>query len=142
MGSGVGLPHVYTFAATQTVPNMKTAVFLDVTPYSLVYKCRRFGGTCYIHPHDRRTCSGRRTFFSRKDAYSKIWYLSNKLAGNTYRKRAILITTTRRTSNVTRMDMYSVTGHLPVSQHSGKFLTITERSQYEDHDKNGKIICK
>ena len=45
MGSGLGLLPVYAFAATQTVPNMKTTVFLDVTPYSLVYKCRRFRRT-------------------------------------------------------------------------------------------------
>lgn len=42
MGSGVGMLYVYAFAATQTVPNTKTTVLLDVTPYSLVYKCRRF----------------------------------------------------------------------------------------------------
>jgi len=84
-------------------------------------------------------------FFSQKDAaeyYSKIWYLSNRLPENTHRKRVILIITTSRTSNVTRMDMYSVTAHLPLNQHSGKFLMITEHSQCEGHDKNGKIICK
>jgi len=111
MGSGLGLLHVYAFTANQTVPNMKTTVFLDVTLYSLVCKCRRFRGTCYVYPHDRRTCSGRRTFFFHKDAaeyYSKIWYLSNRLPGNIYRKRVIIIITTARTSNITRMDMYSV----------------------------------
>lgn len=144
MGSGVEMLHVYALAATQTVPNMKTTVFLDVTPYSLVYKCRRFRRICYVHPHDRRTCSGRRMSFSHKDAaeyYSKTWYLSNRLPGNTYRKRVILIITTARTSNVRRMDMYSVTGHLPGTQHSGKCLMITEHNQCEYHDKNGKI-CK
>lgn len=143
MGSGVGMPYVYAFAATQTLPNMKTTVFLDVTPYSLVYRCRRFRVTCYVHPHDRRTGSGRRTFFSYKDTaeyYSKIWYLSNTLPGNTYQKRAILIIPTARTSNVTRMDMYNVTGHLPGTHHSGKFLMIKEHRQCEDHDKNGHII--
>ena len=144
MGSGVGLLHVYAFAATQTIPNMKTTVFLDATPYSRVYKYRRFRGTCYVHSHDRRTCSGRRMFFSHKDTaeyYSKIWCLSNRLPGNTHRKRIILIITTARTSNVTRMDMYSVTGHLPGTQQSGKFLMIMEHSQCEDHEKNGEIIC-
>jgi hypothetical protein len=146
MGSGVELLHVYAFAAIQTVPNMKTTVFLDVTPYSLVYKCRRFRGTCYVHPHDRKTWSGKRTFFSHKDAaeyYCNIWYMSNRIPGNTYRKRIILIIiTTARTSNVTWMKTYFVTGHLPDTQHSGKLLMITEHSQCEDHDKNGKIICK
>jgi hypothetical protein len=145
MGSGVGLLYVCAFVATQKVPNMKTTVLLDVTPYSLVYKCRRFRATCYVHPHDRRTCSGRRTFFSHKVAaeyYSKIWYFPNRLPGNTCWKRVILIIAIARTSNVTRMDMYCVTGHLPGTQHSGKFLMIMEHSQCEDHDKNGKIVCK
>jgi hypothetical protein len=37
MGLVVRKVYAYTFAATQTAPNMKTTVFLDVTPYSLVY---------------------------------------------------------------------------------------------------------
>jgi hypothetical protein len=143
MESDLGLLHVWAFAAIRIILNMKTMVFLDVNHYSLAYKCRRFRGTCYVRPHGRRTCSGRRAFFSHNDAaeyYSKIRYLSTKLPGDIYRKRVILIITTARTSNVTRMDMNFVTGHFPFTQHSGKFLIITEqktmgrpRQEWEDN---------
>jgi hypothetical protein len=96
---------------------------LDVTQYTLVDKYRRFGESCYLYLHERRTRyrhprgEGSSSIMTMNEAYyTKVPYLFTSLPEGKYWKTVILIVTTARTSHITTMNMNSITGYLPATQ--------------------------
>jgi hypothetical protein len=76
---------------------MKSIIFWDMTPCSLLSCNRRFGGTYRLH------LQGRRNNFSKKPASKQNnWLTLNGLHGVISQKLILFITTAVRTSNPTQ----------------------------------------
>jgi hypothetical protein len=89
----LGSNHQASISPVQFVIHLKTTIFCDITPCSLLKVNRRFGGIC------RLQLQGRRISRARSQSESRLTFKG--LHGVISQKRVLFITTALRTSNPT-----------------------------------------